>query len=86
MTLFPPLLAAAILLVGTPTAAEAGPAARLAKQLGVSRAEARRIIKHRIIVGSAGPTGVGNTPANNGNLLIPAGTIGGGIGGVGPGQ
>lgn len=74
------------LLLGSAPAAEAGPAARLAKNLGVSRAEARRIIKHRLIVGSAGPTGVGNTPANNGNLLIPAGTVGTGIGGVGPGQ
>ncbi len=79
------LLIIALLLSSAP-AVEAGPAARLAKNLGVSRAEARRIIKHRIIVGSAGPTGVGNTPANGGNLLIPAGTIGGGIGGVGPGQ
>jgi hypothetical protein len=79
------LLIVALVLSSAP-AAEAGPAARLAKNLGVSRAEARRIIKHRIIVGSAGPTGVGNTPANLGNPLIPAGTIGGGIGGVGLGQ
>jgi hypothetical protein len=78
------LLIVALLLSSAP-AVEAGPAARLAKNLGVSRAEARRIIKHRIIVGSAGPTGVGNTPANGGGL-IPAGTIGTGIGGVGPGQ
>lgn len=74
------------LLLGSAPAVEAGPAARLAKNLGVSRAEARRIIKHRLIVGSAGPTGVGNTPANLGNPLIPVGTIGGGIGGVGPAQ
>lgn len=79
------LLIFALLLSSAP-AVEAGPAARLAKNLGVSRAEARRIIKHRLIVGSARPTGVGNTPANNGNLLIPAGTVGTGIGGVGPGQ
>jgi hypothetical protein len=79
------LLIVALVLSSAP-AAEAGPAARLAKNLGVSRAEARRIIKHRIIVGSAGPTGVGNTPANLGNPLIPVGTIGGGIGGVGLGQ
>ena len=79
------LLIVALVLSSAP-AAEAGPAARLAKNLGVSRAEARRIIKHRIIVGSAGPTGVGNTPATLGNPLIPVGTIGGGIGGVGLGQ
>ena len=79
------LLIVALVLSSAP-AVEAGPAARLAKNLGVSRAEARRIIKHRIIVGSAGPTGVGNTPANLGNPLIPVGTIGGGIGGVGLGQ
>lgn len=75
----------AALLSGIPTAAEAGPAKRLANNLGVSRAEARRIINRRLIVGSAEPTGFGNTPAN-GCPGCAVGTIGSGIGGIGAGQ
>lgn len=86
MALLLSLLAATILLGGIPTAAEAGPAKRLARQLGISRSEARRIL--------AAPPGGRTSPSVSPGTAVgpalpgaPSTTLGvPGFGSVGPAQ